>query len=135
MRLLERETDRHHLNKQIHVVLRLLRWGFSSFPAIQGCVFSFASDAFSQEQTLCSKPCWLLCLTTRQPALRCFYGICLPPSHCVPAESMRSLAARSEHQQGWPGAEPDGGNGFYRRGRLLFSACHKLSCLCSRRGQ
>lgn len=32
---------------------------------------------------------------------------------------MRSLAARSEHQQGWPGAEQDCGNVFYIRGSSL----------------
>lgn len=125
MRLLERETERHryHLNKQINVGLRLLCGGFffSNFQQISFLGFFFASDSFSQVQTLCSNPCWLLCLTARQSALRCLYGICLLLSHCVPAESMRSLAARSEHQQGGPRAEPDCGNVFYIRGRLRSS--------------
>lgn len=90
--------------------------GFFYFHPFRG-FFSFASNSFSQAQTLCSNPCWLLCLTARQSALRCLYGICLLLSHRAPAESMRSFAARSEHQHGQPGAEPDCGNVSYVKGR------------------
>lgn len=83
----------------------------------------------------CSNRCWLLRLSTLQSALRRLYGICLLLSHCVPAESMRSPATRSEHPQGPPGAQLDRGSVFYIRDGLLSAAHHQLSCLCSRRTQ